>query len=177
MADIIAGINAKIRRRHPHVFEGREVAGVQEVITTWNDIKRREPGKKRTGSALDGVPSSLSALAQAASHSRKAAEAGFNWPMEDDLDARIRAAVHDLLAVDDRDKRVIVMGDLLFALVNWARHHNVDTESSLRLATSRFQTHFSLLEEIVRSRATQISALSRDELTAIWQQSDLKPAA
>lgn len=177
-ADILAGIDAKIRRRHPHVFvEGHEIDGVQDVITTWNDIKRQERGKDRTSSALDGVPSSLSAFARAAGYSRKATEAGFNWPMGDDLDERIRGSIHDLLATDDRHKRVIIMGDLLFALVNWARRHNVDVESSLRLATNRFRDRFNLLERAIRSRETQISALSEDELAAIWRRSDLELAA
>jgi tetrapyrrole methylase family protein/MazG family protein len=97
--------------------------------------------------------------------------------MGDDLDERIRGSIHDLLATDNREKHVIIMGDLLFALVNWARRHNADVESSLRLATNRFRDRFSLLERAIRSRATQISSLSEDELAAIWQRSDLEPAA
>jgi tetrapyrrole methylase family protein/MazG family protein len=173
-ADLIAGIDAKIRRRHPHVFvEGRRATGVKEVITAWNDIKRTERGPESSKSALDGVPASLSALAQAGGYSRKAAEAGFDWPPGDDLEVRIRAATSALLTTDAQDRQVTILGDLFFALVNWARRQGIDVDASLRLATGRFRDRFSLLENTLKTRAAQISDISKDELAAIWLQGSL----
>ena len=176
-SDMIAGIEAKIRRRHPHVFAEAQVSDVGEVLTNWNSIKRQERGQGRASSAMDGVPAALSALAQAGSYSRKAAEAGLDWPTGDDLPAKVREEVGALMVASSHKERVIGLGNLLFSIVNWARRMEVDTESALRLATRRFRQRFLMIENAVAAMGMSVSDLDEDEITAIWREKRLPKMA
>jgi tetrapyrrole methylase family protein/MazG family protein len=168
-ADVIAGIEAKIRRRHPHVFGQERVSDVQQVLANWEDIKKRERGQEEARSALDGVPASLSSLVRADVFSRKAGRAGFEPPALERVLEQVQQEMVELIAADTRDERVVKMGDLLFAMVNWARRLDIDAETALRLAIRRFRQRFLALEDAARTRAGGISDLEREELEALWR--------
>jgi len=168
-ADVIAGIEAKIRRRHPHVF-GRALAStVEQVCANWDAIKRRERGLQEERSVLETVPASLPALARAAAFLGKAASCGVNFPGGDEAVARAGEKVAVLLAADTREEQMREMGDLLFAAVNWARSQDVDAESALRSANWRFQQRFLAFEAAARERAGGISNLDVDEVKRLWR--------
>jgi MazG family protein len=170
-ADVIAGIEAKIRRRHPHVFGRATASTVAQVCANWDAIKRRERGLQEERSALDGVPASLPALARAAAFLGKAASGGLDLAGGDDAVARVGEKIAVLLAADTRMEQMKEMGDLLFTAVNWARSLDLDAESALRSAIWRFRQRFLAFEAAARDRAGGISNLDADEVQRLWQAS------
>lgn len=173
IADVCRTIREKLRRRHPHVFGEVEVAGVDEVLHNWEQIKRAEPGYEDRESALDGVPESLPALMRAAKLSKKAARTGFDWPdiraVFDKLSeetAELKAAVESNDTAHIREE----IGDLLFTVVNIARHADVDPEEALRLMLKKFAARFGRIEDHARSTGREIGQLTLDEMDSVWNE-------
>jgi tetrapyrrole methylase family protein/MazG family protein/ATP diphosphatase len=150
--DVIRAIIEKLVRRHPHVFGDVQVSGAEEVLQNWEAIKARE---KQGRGLLEGVPRSLPALYRAQRMSDKVSRVGFDWPNAQGSRAKVSeelaeldeaAAAGDPVAVEHE------LGDVLFALVNWARHHGVDAEMALRKTGDRFARRFGHVEARVRER-------------------------
>jgi tetrapyrrole methylase family protein/MazG family protein len=173
-ADVIGGIDAKIRRRHPHVFGSTTVNGVEEVLSNWDAIKREEKGKTEPQSALDGVPVSLSALSQASELVRRAAKQGFQWPNETAARAQVQEELSELWAATTPSELEAEFGDLLFALVGLGRWLELDPEIALRLANRRFRMRFQSLEQRVRGQGRTLTSLRPDELLMLWRSSDTR---
>ena len=164
---VLQGAVDKLVRRHPHVFGDAQVESVQEVEEQWEAIKRAE---RRGGSALDGAPRSMPALAYCQTISRRAARAGFEWPdMQGVLD-KLREELDELQAAQTDAEREHELGDLLFSLANVARWLDVDAESALRSANQRFSRRFAHMEEASRARNIPFETLSMEAKEALWQQ-------
>jgi tetrapyrrole methylase family protein/MazG family protein len=168
MADVVAGIDRKLRHRHPHVWGDVEVDGSAEVVERWERLKRAEKGGER--SVLDGVPDTLPALLQADTYGRRAARVGFDWPDPGGVIDKIREEIAELAAADGPGEREAELGDLLFAVVNWARWLGIDPESALRMANARFARRFRWVEAEAGRRAWVMAERSIDELEGLWQQ-------
>jgi len=169
LADIAAEVNAKLVRRHPHVFGDVSVSNSSEVLRNWESIKRVEKGEKRT-SVLDGVPLALPALLLAQTIGRKAAKVGFDWPDVAGTLDKVREEIDEIAAAVSEEERREEVGDLLFALTSVCRHLGVDAEQSLRAATRKFETRFRHVETLARARGLALSALDIDALEALWQE-------
>jgi tetrapyrrole methylase family protein/MazG family protein len=175
IADVTRGVHDKLVRRHPHVFgdaSGELVAvdGTDEVLSNWDAIKRAE--KQRTG-AFDGVPHSLPALAYAHTLQRKAAKLGFDWPDVDGALPKIAeeaAEIVDARAGGDADEVADEVGDLLFAVVNVARHLGVEPELALRAASNKFRARFEAVEALARQRSIDLQAADLAALDALWEE-------
>lgn len=179
IADVASGIHDKLVRRHPHVF-GSDATGASlrhdpdgelstdQVLSNWDDIKRAE--KSRT-SVFDGIPRSMPSLSYAAKVSRKASKVGFDWPDVSGALPKI-AEEHDELteAIDsgDRDHTTHELGDLLFAVVNVARHLDVDPELALRAATDRFRSRFEIVEQLATERSIDLRDADVPTLDELW---------
>jgi tetrapyrrole methylase family protein/MazG family protein len=168
MTDVVAGINTKLKRRHPHVWGETEVAGVGEVITNWETIKRREREGRGEAerSLLDGVPSALPALAQAYAYLDRAGRLGFDLVMvaegpSDDLLGGLLQ--EDVGSVDSES-----FGQLLLALVNVARDADLDPESALREASLRFAERFRVLEREARRQDVSIDDMPTEMVRRLW---------
>jgi len=149
--DVVRGVVDKLVRRHPHVFEDVEVTGSDEVLRNWETIKANE---KAGRGILDGVPRSLPALHRAQRMSEKVSRVGFDWPDPSGSRAKVGEEVHELdeaIASGDPDRIEHELGDLLFALVNLARHQKVDAETALRKSADRFRARFAHVESRVRA--------------------------
>ena len=144
MADIIAAINTKIIRRHPHVWGSVDVNDDQDVKVNWDRLKQAE--KKDNGdevaSRLAGVSKVLPALSQAFSYQDRAARVHFDWDTIEPVIAKVHEEIEELLTAPDDAAREMEMGDLLFAAVNWARWLKIDPESALRGSNARFFRRF-----------------------------------
>jgi tetrapyrrole methylase family protein/MazG family protein/ATP diphosphatase len=145
--DVLVGLAEKLIRRHPHVFGEASAATSADVRRRWETIKEEEKGRARQ--LLDGIPRSLPALKRAQTLSERVSRVGFDWPSG----AGSRAKVEEELA--ELDDAVVAgpvprveheLGDLLFALVNLARHCGVDAEQSLHGACERFRRRFGHVE-------------------------------
>jgi tetrapyrrole methylase family protein / MazG family protein len=173
IADVTQGIHDKLVRRHPHVFGDEhgvtvDVDGTDQVLSNWEDIKRAE--KART-SVFDGVPASLPSLAYAHKIQKKAAKVGFDWPdVRGALPKIAEEAAELTAAADSRDTGATTdeLGDLLFAVVNVARHLGVEPESALRAATDKFRRRFEALEQLAATRGIDVHTAELDALDALW---------
>lgn len=171
MGDVVAGINDKLIRRHPHVFAGVEAGDAEQVLYRWDELKaseRRARGEEH--SALAGVPAALPALAQAAEMQSRAARLGFDWPKITGVLDKVHEELEEVAAADAPEARAAEVGDLLFAAVNYARWLDVDPEAALRQANQRFRRRFQWLETRAQRDGRDLKAMTLEELDALWQQ-------
>ncbi len=171
MSDVVHGIQTKLIRRHPHVFGDVEVSSVDQVLNNWEHYKSEE----RIGGPLDGVPRSLPALAQSAELQDRAGRVGFDWTAADHLQRKIEGDFSWLTGEGDQHLRSEQIGDLLFAIVNYARRIKVDAEAELQRANQQFRMQFSNLLEAVLESGQQLEDLEIADLTQLWD--DAREAA
>ncbi len=170
VTDALEAINAKLIRRHPHVFAGGDAKTAADVTRKWDEIKAAE--KPRPKGLLSGVPRSLPALVEAAQISRRAAGAGFDWP---DLDQVIEKVCEELTELESArqsqspDAMESEIGDLLFTIVNVARFLQVDPEQALRRSNAKFRERFAHVERSLESRGKTLQDATLDEMEALWQ--------
>ncbi|MDY7040102.1 MAG: nucleoside triphosphate pyrophosphohydrolase [Chloroflexota bacterium] len=173
LADVVSGIDAKIKRRHPHVFGDVYVKDAVEVMHNWEEIKREERigrGGERERSMLDGVPTTLPSLARAQSLQRRAARMGFEWANVAGAMDKLTEELAELRAAADASEQESEMGDVLFAVTNLARWLDVDAESALRIACDRFAQRFGNVEELCRERGLKMGRLGQAEWIALWEE-------
>ena len=159
MGDVARGIHDKLVRRHPHVFGDVVAEDTSTVLSNWDTIKRAEKGRT---SVFDGVPTSLPALSYSAKVQGKAAGVGFDWPDADGAIPKIAEELDEVQTARTSGTAEEVreeVGDLLFAVVNVARHLKVDPESALRAAAQKFRQRFETLERIAGERQLDLHAL------------------
>ncbi|HEV8244520.1 MAG TPA: nucleoside triphosphate pyrophosphohydrolase [Polyangiaceae bacterium] len=150
--DVVCGLIDKLVRRHPHVFADVEVSGSDEVLRNWEQIKAEEKAER---GVLEGVPHSLPALYRAQRMGDKVSRVGFDWPDARGSRAKVSEELRELdQAIDSgrKDRIEAELGDLLFALVNLARHHGVDAEMALRGTADRFNRRFAHVEQRVKEK-------------------------
>ena len=175
IADVTTGIHDKLVRRHPHVFGDADgtfvdVDGTAQVLTNWEEIKRAEKGRT---SIFDGIPSALPSLAYAHKVQKQAAKVGFDWPDVDGALPKIAEESAELVRAAtgaDHDATAEELGDLLFAVVNVARHLRVDPEVALRSASQKFRRRFEGVERLARERSVALDDADLETLDALWDE-------
>jgi len=171
-ADVAAAINAKMLRRHPHVFGDQRVADSAEQTKRWEEIKREERGAASTSGVLDDVPVGLSALTRATKLGKRAASVGFDWPDVAGVRAKVGEELAELdgaIAANEPSAVAAEMGDVLFSLVNWCRHLDLDPEACLRAANQKFATRFRAVESSVASSGRSWSQHDPATLDEYWR--------
>jgi len=161
LADVMASISDKMVRRHPHIF------GDAAASPGWEALKAAERADHPDESALAGVALALPALKRAEKIQRRASRVGFDWPDSDGPRAKIEEELGEIERAEDDEERAAELGDLLFAVVNYARHLEVNPETALREATARFEKRFRKVEELA---SKPLKYMNIDELEALWQQ-------
>jgi nucleoside triphosphate diphosphatase len=167
LQDVIDGICEKMIRRHPHVFGEVSADSPAAVVTNWENIKAAERSANADVSALGGVAQALPALLRAQKIQKRAARTGFDWPDVSGAKAKIFEEIEEVEAASSQAERVDEIGDLLFAVVNMARFYEVDAETALKAANTKFERRFRAMEEIAGDR---FADLSLDTKEAHWQQ-------
>ena len=184
-ASVARSIHDKLVRRHPHVFGGATFSSAEEQTRSWEELKALERAQaQRSGGAetgvLSDVPRALPALARAAKIGRRAARVGFDW--QDATHVREKV-VEELAEVEDALKRgdsahvKEEIGDVLFALTNWARHLHVEAEEALRGANAKFERRFRLMESQASAQGRALDTLSAEEWEALWSEAKQREAA
>jgi ATP diphosphatase len=158
--DVMASICAKMIRRHPHIF------GDEAASPGWEALKAAERHGDDDKSALAGVALALPALKRAEKLQRRAARIGFDWPDPAGPRAKIDEELAEIEASVSADERAAELGDLLFSVVNYARHLDVDPETALREASARFERRFRKVEELADK---PLKDLNIEALEALWQ--------
>ena len=177
---VVKRINDKLVRRHPHVF-GQSgtvaITNTQDLSQAWDKLKANEREQKQLHSALDDIPQALPALSRARKIQHRVAKVGFDWAELDPVVAKVHEEIDEVLVeVNKRDENpdyyqpriVDEMGDLLFAVVNLARHLKVDPEQALRQANHKFERRFRGVEQCVTDSGKAIEAHSLTELDGYW---------
>lgn len=157
--DVIASICAKMIRRHPHIF------GQDAESPGWEALKAAERGEREDQSALAHVAHALPALKRSDKLQRRAARVGFDWPDAQGPRAKIDEELAEVDAAATQGEREAEIGDLLFSVVNYARHLGIDPEAALRQASSRFESRFRKVEEIAER---PLQGMDIEELEALW---------
>ncbi len=164
MQDVIDGITQKMIRRHPHIFG--EGTRREDGHAQWETIKAAERAEKEPDpSALAGVAIALPALLRAEKLQKRAARTGFDWPDTVGVIDKILEELDEVREAATQDDREEEVGDLLFAVVNLARHLNVDPEAALRKGNVKFDRRFRVMEALAGER---FAGLSLDDKEALW---------
>lgn len=169
LREVLREINDKLIRRHPHVFGEEKVRNASEVKRNWDRIKMDE-GRV---SVLQGVPRGMPALQRAQRLQERAAKVGFDWKRRDDVWEKVREEMEELrrtLRGRDPRRREEEFGDVLFALVNYARFVGVDPEQALRGTSEKFVRRFQYIERTLRSRGEDIRQTSLERMDEIWNE-------
>lgn len=161
LADVMTSIADKMERRHPHIF------GEAAASPGWEALKAAERTRHEDRSAVAGVALALPALKRAEKIQRRVARVGFDWPDADGPRAKIDEELAEVAAASGVAERTAEVGDLLFAVVNYARHLDVDPEAALADATQRFERRFRKVEELADR---PLAGMDIDALEALWQQ-------
>lgn len=173
VSEVINNIAQKMERRHPHVFGNGSAQTPEEVKATWEVIKREEKGEK--SSVLDGTPRSLPALLRAWRITQKASSVGFDWDRPAQVMEKVREEVGELEdAMDDPDAAFHEIGDLLFAIVNLARHLEINSEEALKKATDRFEKRFQFITDSLRGDGRSPEDTDLEELESLWKEAKNK---
>ena len=166
IGDVMRAEMTKLVRRHPHVFGDEVVGGTGDVLRNWEAIKRaerEEAGLEVVPSALDGVPEALPALLRAERVQEKAAAIGFDFPTPDQAWQKVVEESDEVLAAATPDALEDEVGDLLFAVVNYARLRGVVPENALRRTVGKFSDRFRAVEA-----AVDLEAATLEEMDAAW---------
>lgn len=172
IGDVTRGIVEKLIRRHPHVFGDLSVSGSDQVLVNWEKIKRGEPGYEDRISILDGIPPALPALMRALEVSKRVVKVGFEWPTVSEVLDKVEEELRELrveIAAGETAQAGDELGDLLFTLVNIARHLQIDPEDALRRMTQRFAVRFRHIEDYASARGAVVSDLTLAEMETVWQ--------
>lgn len=191
--DVVEAITRKMIRRHPHVFADKDgnLASSHDVKEVWDRIKaeekveraaRRPPEQTSHKSLLSGVKAGQPALTRAMELQRKASSVGFDWNDPRAVLQKIREEADEIEAALDRnDKQELAeeTGDLIFALVNLARHVDADPEAALRATNAKFERRFAFIERALEAQGRTLDQASLAEMDALWNaaKGDEKPAS
>lgn len=172
IGDVLAAINSKLVRRHPHVFGEVKAETAQEVLFNWEQIKQTERRQaKGQASLLDGVPREMPALLRAHRLQEKASRVGFDWKEAQEVLRKVEEELEELreaMQGQAADRVEAELGDLLFALVNLSRFLAVNPEEALRKTIARFIARFQYIEEELLRRGRSLRQATLEEMDALW---------
>ena len=181
VADVCRDVNAKMIRRHPHVFGEAAAGSAEEVLSIWDNVKLAEKSAadaqaEEPEGLLDSVPVSFPALLQAYKISRKAVAAGFEWDTVEDVWAKVEEEIAEFKQAccsDDPQAKELEFGDVLFSLVNVARKEGIDAETALRATCRKFRERWAFMEGAAWGQGKRIEELDMDEMQQLWDQAKM----
>lgn len=176
--DVAEGVAKKLVLRHPHVFGDEKLERAQDVLDNWDTLKaneRRASGKpeKVADSLLDEVPVHFPALLEGLKITKKAAKVGFDWDDKERIFAKLDEEVTELKnAIDKNDASNIdeEIGDLLFVVVNLARHLDVEPETALKKTNRKFRRRFRFVEDQLKDAGSNTNDATLEEMDSLWEQ-------
>jgi len=170
IADVLNGICEKLIHRHPHIYGDIQAETAEQVKQNWESIKLKE-GKK---SVLEGVPKSLPAVVKASRVQEKVAGVGFDWENKNQVWDKVQEELLELqeeVAAGNKDKIEAEFGDVMFALINYARFIGVEAENALARTNSKFISRFQFMEEAIQKEGKKMQEMKLAELDVYWDKS------
>lgn len=171
--EVIEAIREKLIRRHPHVFGETKVSGTKEVLANWEEIKMSE-GRKFL---LDGVPELLPSLQRAHRLQEKVSKVGFDWEKKEDVWKKVIEEIEEMHRSENsgtHDELENEIGDVFFALVNYARFLGINPENALRKTNKRFIDRFNYVEKNITASGKKLSESTLEEMDKYWEEGKLK---
>ena len=172
IADILNDINAKLIRRHPHVFADVQVSGSDEVLKNWEHIKRNVENPEHQ-SIMESIPGGLHPLERAYKIQKKAAKYGFDWKTIDGVYTKIDSEIQECRTAEERrdqDELEGELGDLLFSVINLCRYVSVDPALALHRTNKKFLKRFSYVENSMESAGKKLSPEHLDLMDSLWEE-------
>lgn len=168
IADIANTISEKLIHRHPHIYGDVKVDGADDVKTNWENLKLKE-GKK---SVLEGVPNSLPAMVKSYRMQEKVASVGFDWPTKEDVWAKVEEEIKEFQdeVKGNTDKMEAELGDVFFALINYARFINISPENALERTNKEFIRRFQFIENEAEKIGKKLTEMTLEEMDFFWNQ-------
>lgn len=174
IADVIEGINHKLIQRHPHIYGDVKVNSATDVKNNWEKIKL-DTGSK---SVLAGVPTSLPAMVKAYRIQDKVSGVGFDWEHSHQVLDKVKEELdelnQELLKNESQEKKEEEFGDVLFALINYARFLKINPEDALELTNKKFIKRFAYIEQQAKESNRKIQDLTLDEMEFFWNEAKTK---
>lgn len=168
--DVIDAIKNKLIRRHPHIFGDVKVNGTAEILKNWEEIKLSE-GRE---SVLEGVPKNLPGLARAYRLQEKASKVGFDWENKIDVWKKVIEEIeemHEMEKNGDQKKLEEELGDVFFAMTNYARFLGINPENALRLTNEKFISRFNFVEKKIKESGKKLTDSNLAEMDKYWEES------
>lgn len=172
--DVARDISDKLIRRHPHVFGSVEVSSTDEVLVNWEKIKKGEKGKEHRKYIVDDIPEALPALFRAEKVQRRVAKVGFDWEDSKAALDKVDEEIHEFreaLLSGKQEHSFEELGDIIFALVNVARHHNISAEDAVRNTTRKFIRRFKYIEDKFKELGLDIQNSTLQQMDKYWEES------
>ncbi|MBM3433695.1 MAG: nucleoside triphosphate pyrophosphohydrolase [Bacteroidetes bacterium] len=170
VADVLHGVCDKLVRRHPHIYGDVNAEDAEAVKANWEAIKLAEKGSASAKSVLDGVPKALPALVKAYRMQDKVRGVGFDWPSIDGVWEKVEEELVELRTAPNDAAALEELGDLLFALVNYARHRGWDPEQALAQANDKFLRRFKAMESLLAERGDANAKQTLEVWDSLWNQ-------
>jgi MazG family protein len=168
LAGVIEEVEAKMIRRHPHVFGPDKLAQAEQVKELWGQIKAQERGDAHQG-LLDSVPVAAPGLVRAQRLGGRAARVGFDWADGGQVWEKVREELGELNQARDKDEAEAELGDVFFALAQWARHRGINPEAALRRTNARFIRRFAAMERLAEEQGGQLAEMTLEEQDRLWE--------
>ncbi|MDO5509876.1 MAG: nucleoside triphosphate pyrophosphohydrolase [Weeksellaceae bacterium] len=164
VAQILDRICEKLIHRHPHIYSDVEVADEEDVKKNWEKLKLKE-GRK---SVLEGVPQSLPAMVKAYRMQEKAKGVGFEFDTQEDVWAKVQEELQEFASETQAETREAEFGDVLFALINYARFTGINPEDALEKTNIKFKRRFQAMESLAEQQHLDFTSLSLAEQDQLW---------
>ncbi len=167
VADVLNGVCDKLIHRHPHIYGDVQADTEEEVLKNWEQLKLKE-GKK---SILEGVPPSMPAINKAYRMQEKTAKVGFEWDTIAEVWDKVeeeKAELQEVVAEENQERIMDEFGDLLFALINYARYLKIDPEAALEGTNKKFKKRFEFIEKTAKEQGKDLQNMSLEEMDEIW---------
>tara|TARA_B100000315_G_C14590873_1_gene595681 strand:+ start:2649 stop:3476 length:828 start_codon:yes stop_codon:yes gene_type:complete len=177
IAEVLTDLNAKLLRRHPHVFQDGAATTEQDLSNQWDAIKRQEKSTQKDHSVLGTVPKTMPALFRSFKLQKCAAKTGFDWKSVDDVWKKLDEEIKELSQAQLEEKNIKrlrrveeELGDVLFTVVNLGRFIGVNPELALKGANDRFVDRFHYIEQKINASGLDIKNMTLDDLDLLWKQ-------
>jgi XTP/dITP diphosphohydrolase len=178
IVDVCDALNTKLIYRHPHVFGDVEAKDAETVLQNWEALKLKEKDGNKT--ALSGVPTSLPAMIKAQRVQEKTAALGFDWTDRKEVWNKVREELDEFATAAEQksaDEMEAEMGDVLFSLINVARHYDINAETALERTNKKFISRFNYIERKANEQGTPVNTLTLEQMDALWNEAKAEEKA
>ena len=172
LEDIVDELNAKLIRRHPHVFDDGSVKDAKDSLRIWEDIKSEERSAKNLSSVMDDVPKNLPSLTRTKKLQKRATRVGFDWKNSEDIVAKVDEEIAELKVEEKKSNKDGIaeeIGDIFFTLIRLSGYYDLEPEDIIRKTNLKFENRFRKMENEAKSMKSNLDKMSLEELEQIWQ--------